>query len=99
MLQICQVIATRKIKSFDWEYDLRPILSNEGTAVKSVKATLIKSPVGTKILQGTLNFGAVGLQQSAKTDDVITIKGGPLLGPMLKSGIGFEWNVHKIMQD
>lgn len=100
-IRLCgiQVIATRKIKSFDWEYDLRPILSNEGTAVKSVKATLIKSPVGTKILQGTLNFGAVGLQQSAKTDDVITIKGGPLLGPMLKSGIGFEWNVHKIMQD
>lgn len=94
-----QVVAIRKPKTFEWEYDLRPILSNEGAAVKSVVATLSKSPAGTTILQGTLNFGAVGAQQSAKTNDVITLKGGPLLDPLLKSGIGFEWNIAKTIQE
>jgi hypothetical protein len=94
-----QVVAIRKPKTFEWEYDLRPILSNEGVTIKSVVATLTKSPTGTKILRGTLNFGAVGSQQSAKTNDVITLKGGPLLGPLLKSGIGFEWNITKTVQE
>lgn len=94
-----QVVAIRKPKTFEWEYDLRPILSNEGVTIKSVVATLTKSPTGTKILRGTLNFGAVGSQQSAKTNDVITLKGGPLLDPLLKSGIGFEWNITKTVQE
>ena len=100
-IELCgiQVVAIRKPKTFEWEYDLRPIVSNEGVAVKSVIATLNKSPTGTTILQGTLSFGAVGSQQSAKTNDVITLKGGPLLAPLLKSGIGFEWNITKTVQE
>ncbi len=94
-----EVVAIRKPKLFNWEYDLKPILTNTGKQVSSVKATLIQSPSGTKVSQGILKFGAVGSQQSAKTDDIITIKGGPLLGPLLKSGMGFKWKIEKNTQE
>lgn len=94
-----QVTAVRKPKAFEWEYDLQPILSNEGKAVTSLKATLVKSPIGTTILQNQLNFGAVSSHQSAKTNDVVTLKGGPLLEALLKSGIGFEWHIEKQVQE
>lgn len=96
-INICgiEVIATRKNNIFNWEYDLRPMLTNLGEPLKGIKATLIRSPSGTRIKQPVLNYGAVGKEQSIQADGTVTIQGGPILGPLLKSGINLEWEVEK----
>ncbi len=95
-LHICRfsVASERKINRTTWEYSLRAELTNTGSALGGVTAKLRQLPLGIELVEADLVFGAVGEGETAKTNDTVTIRSRfPIPGSVLKSGVGFKWNV------
>lgn len=95
-LHICgmSIVSQRKVGLLKWEYVLKAELSNTGTAVSGVTAKLRNVALGMEIVEGTLVFGAVSEDASAKTNDTVTLRARfPVPDTVFKLGLGFKWNV------
>jgi lipoprotein-anchoring transpeptidase ErfK/SrfK len=95
-LHICglSVAGERKVNRNTWEYSLKAELTNSGAALGGVAARLRQLPLGIELVDADLSFGAVGEGETAKTNDTVTIRSRfPIPSVILKSGIGFRWNV------
>lgn len=95
-LHICgmTIVSQRKVSARIWEYALKSELTNTGLAVGKVTAKLQQLPLGMEIIENTLMFGAVSENDTAKTNDTVTVRSRfPVPTEIFKLGIGFKWNV------
>ena len=95
-LHVCRITAASKTRVglLRWEYTLTAELTNTGTALTSVAAVLASVPGSVQIVEGQLQFGAVGASETVKSTDTITIRTSlpfEQLVPLL--GLGFRWTV------
>jgi hypothetical protein len=95
-LHICglRVISERKVDARTWEYTLQAELSNTGPAINNMTARLQKLPFGIDAVKNQLSFGAVGRNETAKTDDTVILRSRfPVPAVLFKLGIGFHWKI------
>lgn len=95
-LHICRITSVSKVKvgPLRWEYTLTAELTNTGAPLMSASALLASVPSVIQVVEGRLQFGAVGTSETAKSIDTITIRTGlpfEQLVPIL--GLGFRWTV------
>lgn len=95
-LHICRiaVVTKARVGLLRWEYTLTAELTNTGTPLTSVTAQLATVPGVVQIVEGQLQFGAVGASETVKSTDTITIRSSlpfEQLVPVL--GLGFRWTV------
>jgi hypothetical protein len=95
-LHICriEVVTRARVGLLMWEYTLSAELTNTGSPLTGVTAQLINMPSQVQVLDGQLQFGAVGTMETLKSTDTVKLR-APLpfeqLVPLL--GLGFRWNV------
>ena len=95
-LHICglSLVSERKVNRNTWEYSLKAELTNTGAAVRGIAASLRQMPFGIELVDANLNFGAVGQDETAKTNDTVTLRSRfPIPRELFQLGIGFKWNV------
>jgi hypothetical protein len=95
-LHICglSLVSERKVNRNTWEYSLKAELTNTGAAVRGIAASLRQMPFGIELVDANLNFGAVGQDETAKTNDTVILRSRfPIPRELFQLGIGFKWNV------
>ena len=75
-LGVCNytLISTARYGRFDYDYTYRAELTNAGAAAGSITATLSSTSAKTRVIDGTLNFGAVGAGATVQSQDTFTIR-------------------------
>ncbi len=95
-LHICgfAVVSERKVNRSTWEYQLRAELTNTGTSVGGVVAKLQRLPYGMQAVEDTLIFGAVNTDETAKTNDTVTVRSRfPVPWSQLRGRSSPRWTV------
>ncbi|MCL2021639.1 MAG: hypothetical protein FWG81_05990 [Betaproteobacteria bacterium] len=95
-LYICNlsVVSLNNPDSSTWEYAIRGELTNTGAALKGVSARLLGLPYGIKVIKERMEFGAVGRDETVRTEDTITLHSeSPIPDILLQQSIGFHWEL------
>ncbi len=95
-IHICRIgaVTQKRVGLLLWEYTVTAELTNTGTPISGASAQLTTVPGQVQIMEGAMQFGAVGTSETVRSIDTVTIRSRlPLeqLIPVL--GLGFRWTV------
>lgn len=74
-----RLVDSRKVDHSHWEYRYEAMLSNIGGPLNGAQAQ-VRIAAGFRVVQGVLNFGAVGSQETVKSVNSIVLRAGKGMG-------------------
>lgn len=88
------LVSETRVDRRTWEYKLRADVNNIGPDAGRIDARLVGAPMGMKVVQPLLRFGAVSRYGMGRTNDTVTLRSSFKLSPtFIKSSLGFRWQI------